>query len=64
MASFDTTEYEAAMGHKPRGYGIWTFSVGRSNYAFVGTYPHVKGEAAKAARFNGISRVRLTSWPR
>lgn len=47
----ETTKFEAAHGHKPRGYGHWYFEAGDETIVEVGNYG--KAKAAAVARVRG-----------
>ena len=35
----DIAAYEAVIGRKPRGYGLWRFVIGATIYRYTGTLP-------------------------
>ena len=45
-------DYEATVGRKPRGYGVWRFEIGASIYHHMGTF----ARAAKSAIAVALSR--------
>ena len=42
----NTTSYEFAHGHKPRGFGMWMFQANGFSFRHAGNY----GDAKKAAK--------------
>ena len=57
----ETSDYEAAHGHRPRGFGSWAFAIGRDEsikdlfWVHRATYSHAKalalGEAQRRNEF-------------
>lgn len=50
----DTTEYRAATGDAPRGYGDWSFECGTADGAWLAETYRFNGPYQKARRAAGI----------
>lgn len=63
----NTTEYQAAHGHKPRGRGAWAFDIqGNGELFWVNnaTYGEAKKQAIQRARNLAIASCQATAWIR
>jgi len=58
-------QYRFALGRLPRGYGLWSFALGRAgawtDFQYTGTYTNGKNSALAMARSLGCETVRVNS---
>jgi hypothetical protein len=45
----DIAAYEAVIGRKPRGYGLWRFVIGATIYRYTGTFARATKSALALA---------------
>lgn len=59
--SINTTEYQFAHGHKPRGRGMWVFDFDDRRNAFVykGTYSDAMRQALFTAVHSGVNVIKV-----
>ena len=58
---FNTNRYTFSHGKAPRGYGVWWFEARGQEVSFSGKYAEAKKQAAKWAKENGFSEVKVLS---
>jgi hypothetical protein len=52
-------DYEATVGRKPRGYGVWRFEIGASIYHHTGTFARAAKSAIVVALSRNEKRIKL-----